>query len=158
MFVGLCAEKHRNAGRARYGRRECYVVYVSSTSTGCLALYHIHQRTVGHLRLSCLTSAYATFFFGCYQASSNLQYTTVDTVGAIAGISFMLINVRIGLGWAQQAPLSAASNNSVRAGATCTAALGRPYALRPVAIDISTSADSREEIEEISGNKSKLPV
>ncbi|PCH38135.1 hypothetical protein WOLCODRAFT_58976, partial [Wolfiporia cocos MD-104 SS10] len=48
-------------------------------------------------------TSYVVFFFVCYQAGSNLQYIAVDTLCPVAGIAFMLINVRVGMGWAQQA-------------------------------------------------------
>ena len=40
-------------------------------------------------------------FMAAYLASSNLAFLFIDTIPLITAISFMLINVRIGLGWAQ---------------------------------------------------------
>ena len=51
--------------------------------------------------LTNITRSWTTVFFISYQAHSNLQFTAVDTWPAMSGISFMLINVRVGLGWAQ---------------------------------------------------------
>lgn len=41
-------------------------------------------------------------FMAAYLAGSNLAFLFIDTLPAITAISFMLINVRIGLGWAQK--------------------------------------------------------
>ena len=41
------------------------------------------------------------FFFISYQSHSNLRFVAVDSWPAMSGISFMLINVRVGPGWAQ---------------------------------------------------------
>ncbi|KAJ4476519.1 hypothetical protein C8R41DRAFT_887287 [Lentinula lateritia] len=48
-------------------------------------------------------TAWTTFFFASYQSHSNLQFVAVDVWPCSAGIAFMLINVRVGLGWAQKA-------------------------------------------------------
>ena len=45
-------------------------------------------------------TAWTIMFMGAYLSSSNLVYIFADTIPVITGISFMLINVRIGLGWA----------------------------------------------------------
>ena len=66
----------------------------------------------------------------------------------------MMINVCVGLGWAQQAPPSTLSNHSGHAGTRTT--FKSSYALRPVAIGISMSVETQEEIEET--NKSELTV
>ncbi|EPT01164.1 hypothetical protein FOMPIDRAFT_1121125 [Fomitopsis schrenkii] len=102
-----------------------------------------------------LYTTYVTFFFGTYQASSNVQFTAIDTVGVIAGISLMMINVRVGMGWAQQA---SPSTSSSKYGRGACAPLERPYALRPLTIDIAMTVDTREEMSMSTGNKSELPV
>ncbi|KAI0732227.1 hypothetical protein C8Q72DRAFT_958702 [Fomitopsis betulina] len=89
--------------------------------------------------LFALSSTYITFFFVSYEASSNIQYIAIDTVSAIAGISLMMINVRVGLGWAQQAPLLTPPSNASRGTLQC------PYALRPMTIDIAMSVDTEED-------------
>ncbi|CCM03473.1 uncharacterized protein FIBRA_05606 [Fibroporia radiculosa] len=50
-----------------------------------------------------LYTAWTILFFVTYHTRSNLQYTFSETYCAIAGIAFMSINVRVGLGWAQRA-------------------------------------------------------
>lgn len=40
------------------------------------------------------------FFLTCYESRSNLQLLAIDAAGVFSGIAFMLINVRVGLGWA----------------------------------------------------------
>ncbi|KAI0732197.1 hypothetical protein C8Q72DRAFT_819566 [Fomitopsis betulina] len=105
----------------------------------------------GNSYLFCFLSTYITFFYASYQTSSNVQYTAIDTVRVIAGISLIMINVRVGLGWAQQAPPSMSSSNPSRGTSE------RPYTLRPVAIDIAMTVDIQED-NMSTGNKSELPV
>jgi hypothetical protein len=45
-------------------------------------------------------TTWTIFFFATYQARSNVQYPAVDMWPQMSGIAFMLINVRVGLGWA----------------------------------------------------------
>ncbi|KAJ3516097.1 hypothetical protein NMY22_g14288 [Coprinellus aureogranulatus] len=45
--------------------------------------------------------SWTIMFMASYLAGSNLAFLFIDTLPTITAISFMLINVRIGLGWAQ---------------------------------------------------------
>lgn len=47
-------------------------------------------------------SAWIIFYFATFLARSHVQLVVLDCWPAVAGISFMLINVRVGLGWAQR--------------------------------------------------------
>lgn len=64
-------------------------------------------------------TAWTIMFMGAYLSSSNLVFIFADTIPVITGISFMLINVRIGLGWAMDvssstsATAAQATNNSL---------------------------------------------
>lgn len=49
-----------------------------------------------------LYTSWTIMFMAAYLAGSNLAFLFIDTLPAITAISFMLINVRIGLGWAQK--------------------------------------------------------
>jgi len=102
-----------------------------------------------------LYTTYVAFFFGCYQATSNLQYVTVDTLCTIAGIAFMMINVRVGLGWAQQAHPSTSSGIASRRAHT---GQDRSYAMHPVAVDISKVVQSHDDMGMPVGMKSELSV
>ncbi|KZT02783.1 uncharacterized protein LAESUDRAFT_684617 [Laetiporus sulphureus 93-53] len=53
-----------------------------------------------------LYTAWTILFFVTYSIQSNLQSTCSETYCAVAGIAFMLINVRVGMGWAQRAHVS----------------------------------------------------
>ncbi|KAF9476886.1 hypothetical protein BDN70DRAFT_138739 [Pholiota conissans] len=92
-------------------------------------------------------TVWTTFFFASYQSESNLQFIAVDCWPAMSGIAFMLINVRVGLGWAQK-NMSSAGNTmqSVRSGNPRTFN-GDEYPLHPVAINIQqavhTDADHK---------------
>ncbi|KAJ7600508.1 hypothetical protein C8J56DRAFT_767475 [Mycena floridula] len=56
-----------------------------------------------------LYTTWTIAFIISYELRSNIQFPIIDIGPSIAGISFMLINLRIGLGWAQQAPTTNAS-------------------------------------------------
>ncbi|TFK19654.1 hypothetical protein FA15DRAFT_674244 [Coprinopsis marcescibilis] len=47
-----------------------------------------------------LYTSWTIMLMAAFLAGSNLVYVFADTISVITGISFMLINVRIGLGWA----------------------------------------------------------
>ncbi|KAF9820638.1 hypothetical protein IEO21_01341 [Rhodonia placenta] len=48
-------------------------------------------------------TAYKLFYFGTYVAHSDLQYFALDMDSPVVGITFILIIVRVGLGWTDQA-------------------------------------------------------
>ncbi|KZT65620.1 hypothetical protein DAEQUDRAFT_768681 [Daedalea quercina L-15889] len=78
---------------------------------------------------------YVVVFFAAYESDSNLQFTFVDTLCQVAGISFMMINVRVGLGWADTGNnISQASSGGFQPRRN----LDQSYVMRPVAVDIST--------------------
>ncbi|EED85568.1 predicted protein [Postia placenta Mad-698-R] len=47
-------------------------------------------------------TAYGLFYFGTYVARSNIQNFAIDMDSPVVGITFMMIIVRVGLGWADQ--------------------------------------------------------
>ncbi|KAH9923869.1 uncharacterized protein B0H18DRAFT_1013828 [Fomitopsis serialis] len=53
-----------------------------------------------------LYTVWTILFFITYRVQSNLQYFASETYCVIAGITFMLIHVRVGLGWEQRAQSS----------------------------------------------------
>jgi len=95
-------------------------------------------------------TSYTIFFLGTYEAKSNLQFFTIDTLCPVAGIAFMLINVRVGLGWAQRASTdleSSANDGFRRSGVTHT---GPSFAMRPVTVEVTTAVhqDSGDDVEQ----------
>lgn len=101
----------------------------------------------------CILRSYTIFFLGTYEAKSNLQFFTIDTLCPIAGIAFMLINVRVGLGWAQRASAQTPSTGVTfgRGGSTSgTTNTGNSYTMRPLAIDVTTAIhrDMGDEVEQ----------
>lgn len=74
--------------------------------------------------------AAAIFFSATYQSNSNLQFIAVNCMPAIAGIAFMLINVRVGLGWARKSFATVQPNFH-------TTLPGDDYALHPLAINFN---------------------
>ncbi|KAF8993888.1 hypothetical protein BDQ17DRAFT_1392511 [Cyathus striatus] len=106
-------------------------------------------------------TSWTIFFFATYQSKSNLQFTAADGWSAMSGIAFMLINVRVGLGWARRA-----TENSTSGGAYSTSAIaiaspveqGRAigsgnrresysYLMRPVTVNITTVVDTDKDYD-----------
>ncbi|TFY53901.1 hypothetical protein EVJ58_g9182 [Rhodofomes roseus] len=50
-----------------------------------------------------LHTAWNALFLGAFQRASTLQFTAIDVWSPVAGTAFMLINLRVALGWAQRA-------------------------------------------------------
>ena len=129
---------------------------VLATIVESAALYTYVSR-VTHIVLlnaGALHRSYTVFFFGTYEAENNIQYTAVDTLCPIAGIAFMMINVRVGLGWAQRAHPSLSSGVSSR---RHDQSFAQSYAMRPVAVDISKVVQSHDDMGLPVGVKSELP-
>ncbi|PCH44196.1 hypothetical protein WOLCODRAFT_138818 [Wolfiporia cocos MD-104 SS10] len=85
---------------------------------------------------------YVVVFFASYEAGSNLQYTFVDTLCQVAGIAFMMINVRVGLGWAQKAHATTTSSTGI----TSRRNAEQSYAMRPVAVDITRVVHKEDDL------------
>ncbi|TFY60845.1 hypothetical protein EVJ58_g4886 [Rhodofomes roseus] len=91
----------------------CTNVY--STATIAWRIWHANRRVrrfggsslmgvVGILiESAALYTVWTILFFVAYRIRSNLQYFASETYCAVAGITFMLIHVRVGLGWEQRA-------------------------------------------------------
>ncbi|PBL02837.1 hypothetical protein ARMGADRAFT_1006162 [Armillaria gallica] len=94
-------------------------------------------------------TSWTIFFTASYQSKSNLQFTAVDNWAEVAGIAFSLINVRVGLGWAQKAgpSYSSAGSSIFRSNARGGSAPTTEFPLRPLTINISQAMikDSDEE-------------
>ncbi|KAF9810038.1 hypothetical protein IEO21_07156 [Rhodonia placenta] len=108
-----------------------------------------------------LQSTWNLIFFITYQVKSNIQFTTCDLWASFCGISFMLINLRVSLGWAQ------------KAGGQHTSTIPRPtqqrsmagdsgYAMRPLAVNITRVVNQEDDYgikkQELSSEGSVLPV
>ncbi|KAH9931470.1 uncharacterized protein B0H18DRAFT_872069 [Fomitopsis serialis] len=78
-----------------------------------------------------LFMCYTIFFLVSYTTRSNLQYFCIDTICPVAGIAFMLINARVGLGWAQRAIVSHHG--------TVAHTIGQSFAMNLVTVDSTTS-------------------
>ncbi|KAH9934353.1 uncharacterized protein B0H18DRAFT_556634 [Fomitopsis serialis] len=96
-----------------------------------------------------LYTSWTTFFFISYQTHSNLQFTAVDTWAEMSGISFMLINVRVGLGWAQTGSRirydsrggSGRTNNRSEESSNVS------YHMRPLAVNITSVVEQEDDLE-----------
>lgn len=74
-----------------------------------------------------ISTAWNLVFLITYQTHNNVQFTAIDLWSSISGIAFMLINLRVSLGWAQQAILSSHSASYSAGGVILTA----PHSPRP---------------------------
>jgi len=79
-------------------------------------------------------TVYVVVFFAVYESDSNVQFTFIDTLCQVAGTAFMMINVRVGLGWAAQGSVSQVSSSGLQSRRNAD----QSYVMRPVAVDIST--------------------
>ncbi|KAF9067880.1 hypothetical protein BDP27DRAFT_1383836 [Rhodocollybia butyracea] len=75
-------------------------------------------------------TAWTIFFFISYLLKADIQFFAIDVFPSMAGISFMLINVRVGLGWAKISEASAFVSTGFNNG-------GSNIPMRPLAISIS---------------------
>ncbi|KAH9926158.1 uncharacterized protein B0H18DRAFT_876555 [Fomitopsis serialis] len=74
-----------------------------------------------------LHTAWNATFLGAFQRASAFQFTAIDVWSPVAGTAFMLINLRVALGWAQRAHTSASSSGFVAGAASIgTFSGGRP--------------------------------
>ncbi|KZT68183.1 hypothetical protein DAEQUDRAFT_343721 [Daedalea quercina L-15889] len=89
-----------------------------------------------------LYTSWAIFFFAAYQADNNIQYTAIDTLCPIAGIAFTMINVRVGLGWAQRAH----SSSQISSGIASRRYAEQSFAMRPVAVDITQVVHKEDDL------------
>ncbi|KZS99896.1 uncharacterized protein LAESUDRAFT_816805 [Laetiporus sulphureus 93-53] len=87
-----------------------------------------------------LYSIWSLFFLITFEAKTDLQVLSNETLPFIAGISFTLINVRVGLGWSQSAQ-SSTSISSVRFGQRMNHNNQQSYVMRPVAININQAVE-----------------
>ncbi|KAI0916097.1 hypothetical protein AcW1_010043 [Taiwanofungus camphoratus] len=92
-----------------------------------------------------LYTAWTVFFFVSYESHSNLQLISSETYSAVAGIAFMLINVRVGMGWALKAheqPIHVAS------GVMGSQHHGEPsFAMRPLAVNITRVVQREDDFD-----------
>ncbi|KAK0189612.1 hypothetical protein F5146DRAFT_1051681 [Armillaria mellea] len=79
-------------------------------------------------------TTWTIFFMITYLTKTNIQFNTVDFWPEAAGIAFSLINVRIGLGWAQKAGISSTLGGS---SGGRSSARGTEIPLHPLTINIS---------------------
>ncbi|PBK71956.1 hypothetical protein ARMSODRAFT_933693 [Armillaria solidipes] len=77
------------------------------------------------------------FFMITYLTKTNIQFNTVDFWPEAAGLAFSLINVRIGLGWAQKAGISSTLGGSSGFQSGRGFARGTEIPLHPLTINIS---------------------
>jgi hypothetical protein len=95
--------------------------------------------------------AWTTFFFSSYQSQSNLQFVAVDCWPAMSGIAFMLINVRVGLGWAQRSisssPIEPSQHVTSVVRNRAHSLSGDDYPLRPLAINIQRAVDTDQKYD-----------
>ncbi|KAF4612669.1 hypothetical protein D9613_011881 [Agrocybe pediades] len=90
-------------------------------------------------------TTWAVFFFATYLAETNLQFFTIDAFPEMAGIAFMLIITRVGLGWAQKAVAPLSGSVSRVQDSQSSGTQQDSIALRPLAINIAKTVDRTDE-------------
>ncbi|TEB20167.1 hypothetical protein FA13DRAFT_1718012 [Coprinellus micaceus] len=90
-----------------------FVTNVFCSSFIAWKIYHVNKAATNYtgqslasitgiiVESAALYTSWTIMFMASYLAGSNLAFLFIDTLPTITAISFMLINVRIGLGWAQ---------------------------------------------------------
>ncbi|KZT05791.1 uncharacterized protein LAESUDRAFT_655097 [Laetiporus sulphureus 93-53] len=134
----------------------CTNVY--STTMIAWRIWRINSAIVGY-RHDSLMSVMATvvesavlytiwtiFFLVTYETQSNLQFVTNETLPFVAGISFMLINVRVGMGWAQNG--TATTSTFVDTSGT-SASGNQSFAMRPLAVNITSTVHKDHESDDV---------
>ncbi|EIW79978.1 hypothetical protein CONPUDRAFT_58530 [Coniophora puteana RWD-64-598 SS2] len=86
----------------RWITSDCVFTLVSKSVSGV----HLMPVLATFVESAAMYTSWTIFFFGSYQSGSNMQFLAVDGWAAMAGISYMLINVRVGLGWASNGVVS----------------------------------------------------
>ncbi|KAL6301742.1 hypothetical protein BKA93DRAFT_738277 [Sparassis latifolia] len=82
-------------------------------------------------------------YFAVYEAGSHLQSMMVDILAPLSGISFMLINVRVGMGYA---PHSQGTYNGI-GHARSMPCMPQNTTIAPIAVTISRAVDCDVDIE-----------
>lgn len=117
---------------------------------------HLMRVVVTVVESATIYSAYTIFYFVSYQVRSNIQFTAIDTLCTVCGITFMLVNVRVGLGWAQRAQSSTNPSSHSSSGSNATS-----FRMRPVAVNITRVVDETYDTrsaQKIAVGESILPV
>ncbi|KAF7352532.1 hypothetical protein MVEN_01218200 [Mycena venus] len=81
---------------------------------------------------SALLSAWIVFEMITYSTKSALEIFVLNTLGTVSGLSFMLINVRVALGWGQTETIRGSSTN-------------RPYPV-PTRVQMETQVDTHVDM------------
>lgn len=96
---------------------------------------------------------------------SNIQFTTCDLWVPICGISLTLINLRVGLGWAQKAHQSASSgaprSNIFSQARSFVSYTDQNFAMRPLAVNVTRVVNKEDDFSmkaDYSSRGSILPV
>ncbi|KIY50807.1 hypothetical protein FISHEDRAFT_37920 [Fistulina hepatica ATCC 64428] len=112
-----------------------YRIWSSYKRVGSMAGSSLLPALTIFVESAAITTIWAIFFLVSYEAKSNLQFTAVDVFAEISGIAFMMIHVRVGMGWAQKA----ASHSANFANQTSVHFVrNHPHSSDPLQINISS--------------------
>ncbi|CCM06131.1 uncharacterized protein FIBRA_08381 [Fibroporia radiculosa] len=104
---------------------------------------------------SAIYTVWAIFFLVTYEAGSNLQFLPNETICIVSGISFMLINVRVGMGWEQKAPQAI----STFAAAPFTSKILNPsVTVQPTTVYISQAIECDDDGSRTTTQRSSKPL
>ncbi|KZT05781.1 uncharacterized protein LAESUDRAFT_655170 [Laetiporus sulphureus 93-53] len=91
-----------------------------------------------------LYTTWTIFFLVTYEAQTNLQFVSNCGLPMVAGISFMLINVRVGLGWAQRAPRQDSLSEFAAAGRS-TQADDQAFSMHQLAVSMQSTSQHSDQ-------------
>ncbi|KZT04920.1 uncharacterized protein LAESUDRAFT_702874 [Laetiporus sulphureus 93-53] len=80
-------------------------------------------------------TCWTIFYFVTIEVHSNLEYLVNNLTCPIVGIAFMLINVRVGLGWSRRGRQQPSQSTTLEAGHS--QASGEPFRRPPLTINIT---------------------
>ncbi|CCM06249.1 uncharacterized protein FIBRA_08498 [Fibroporia radiculosa] len=92
---------------------------------------------------SAIYTIWTIFFLVTYEVGSNLQFLSNQTLSIVAGISFMLVNVRVGMGWEQKPPQTI---STFAAAQITSRTLNQSYNLQPMTVCISQAVDCDDDL------------
>ncbi|KAJ7579074.1 hypothetical protein C8J56DRAFT_1110134 [Mycena floridula] len=142
-----------NSAAARWITSDCVFTLATNLYSTSMIAWRLWDtnRIVGNMRVgggrnnvmtaiviviesAAIYTTWTILFMALYESNTNYEFSIVDTWPSVAGIAFMLINVRVGLGWAQNAEFTShvgggASNTRIQDSGN--------YRLRPLAVNIS---------------------
>ncbi|KIY50740.1 hypothetical protein FISHEDRAFT_71064 [Fistulina hepatica ATCC 64428] len=145
-----------------------YRIWTVSSVPRFMGTVNLRHTVAIFVESAALCSIWLVMLGAVYWSKSNMEVVFSNSLPVVMGIAFMLINVRVGLGWAQRAttdmcpPISAFVARAVRNNSVTLGASGESHEMaiqtvvsyksdthavgaKPVQVTISQAADKRRE-------------